>query len=256
MFRTRRRSVCINPSCRSMVSIKFANDSAVWAALVRIASRSWRRSNRSCNNASAFTRHVTFQLCDTSRRLGDQILVRPHRFGPNRGDELERTGRTKLPAVDPLAHGGELAPRDLRCQGGTRRAEHGDQSVGSQEHLQWLKTKTLIRAAGKSIDRAEMVVGVEAHLRHRRPAVALLDVGRPDVNQLSEQRHAFYFGVVEVQPERAAISSGGVTYLRHRQRCRTRRQDQPCLHENILTAPSNDVAESALPTCVSARCRA
>jgi hypothetical protein len=75
MFRTRRRSVCINPSCRSMVSIK----------------------------------------------------------RPNRGDELERTGQTKLAAVEPLAHSGELASRDLRCQRRTRWAEHSDQRPGSQK---------------------------------------------------------------------------------------------------------------------------
>jgi hypothetical protein len=76
-----------------------------------------------------------------------------------------------------------------------------------------LKLKTSIRAAGDSIDRAEVVVGVEAHLRHRRPAVALLDVARPDVDQLTEQRHTVLFGVVEVEPDGAGISSGGRTYL-------------------------------------------
>ncbi|HET9779174.1 MAG TPA: hypothetical protein VFP81_07820 [Propionibacteriaceae bacterium] len=72
--------------------------------------------------------------------------------------------------------------------------------------------------------------------------MALLDIARPDINQLTEQLHAVLIGVVEVQPQRAAIPSGGITYLHHRQRCRARRRDQPCLHGNILTSTSSDVA--------------
>jgi MFS family permease len=89
-----------------------------------------------------------------------------------------------------------------------------------------------------------------ASVWHRRPVVALLDIARPDINQLTKQLHAVLIGMVEVQPQRAAITSGGITYLRHRQRRRARQRDKPCLHGNILTATSNDVAQSALPTCI------
>jgi hypothetical protein len=59
--------------------------------------------------------------------------------------------------------------------------------------------------------------------RARNP-VALLDIARPDINQLIEQRHAVLIGVVEVQPQRATLPSGGITYLYHRQRCRAHRR--------------------------------
>ncbi len=72
--------------------------------------------------------------------------------------------------------------------------------------------------------------------------MALLDIARPDINQLIEQRHAVLIGVVEVQPQRATLPSGGITYLYHRQRCRAHGRDQPRLRGNILTATSSDVA--------------
>ena len=108
---------------------------------------------------------------------------------------------------EPLAHCGELASRDLRCQRRTRRAEHGDQGFWGQKEFQRHEIQASIGAAGESIDRAEVVVGVEAHLRHRRPLVALLDIARPDINQLTEQLHAVLIGVVEVQPQRAVVPS-------------------------------------------------
>ena len=43
--------------------------------------------------------------------------------------------------------------------------------------------------------------------------MALLDVARPDIDQLTEQRHAVLIGVVEVQPERAAIPGSAASRI-------------------------------------------
>jgi hypothetical protein len=52
-----------------------------------------------------------------------------------------------------------------------------------------------------------VVVGVEMRLGHRGPGVAVLEVGRADVEQLRQRGHARFVGVIEVDPDESILGS-------------------------------------------------
>src|SRR5215211_1778652 len=77
--------------------------------------------------------------------------------------------------------------------------------------------------------------------------MALLHVARFHIDELTEQLHAIFVGVVEIQPERAAISSSGVMYFGPRQRSCPRRRDQSCLHSCLLRQAQDTPSSLSLP---------
>ena len=118
----------------------------------------------------------------------------------------EVVGR-KSSAVEAAMDGIELAAGGVAGQGGAGGPEHGDDQVRVLEHLQRLEVQPAVAAAGQPVDGGVVVVGVEVQLGHRGPGVAVLDVGRADVEQLRQQGHAPFVGVIEVDPDQSVLGA-------------------------------------------------
>jgi|GEM_PF-1640822 len=180
--------------------------------------------------------HPTLEISHPAGTSADQLLLPAQHHRPYRGDEVESGGGTDLSEVN-------LVPDDVQVMVDVRtghrrvgRSEDGPQHARSQKRLQRLEMQQAVGPAGEPVDRAVMVVGVDVQLRHRGAVVHIAEVVPTRIDHLDEQGHAVLVGMVQMHPDDAVGTGGGVRQVGLRKVFHPGRRDPPNLHRYLQGA--------------------